>query len=150
MQVNEIPFFDSPYLIHEGRFWNVILHRDNQSFLGRCIVYLKSRILDDPLSLTSEEQDELWNNIFPKLSKALENSFEPDRINYCHLANVEHFVHWHIIPRYEKNPIREFAGEIFTDEKAGANCFPAPLKQVSQEIMNKIHSTLKENFDLTQ
>jgi diadenosine tetraphosphate (Ap4A) HIT family hydrolase len=146
MEVNSIPFFDSPYVIYEGKHWNIILHRDNQSYLGRCIVYLKSRVIDDPLALTLEEREELWSTILPKLSAALEKTFQPDRINYCHLANVEHFVHWHIIPRYEKEPIREFAGETFKDEKVGANYAPAPIKQVSASVMEKIYNAIKENF----
>ncbi len=146
LNVNQIPFFDSPYPIYEGRAWNVILHRDNQSFLGRSIVYFKSRVIDDPTLLTAEEHGELWNEIFPRLVKALNKSFQPDRINYCHLANIEHFVHWHVIPRYEKNPLRQFEGETFKDDLPGKNCFPAPAKQTSPEVMAKIHKTLKENF----
>lgn len=149
-KVNKIPFFDSPYVIYQGRAWNVILHRDNQSYLGRCIVYLKSRVIDDPLQLTSEERDELWEDILPRLAQALEKNFQPDRINYCHLANAEHFVHWHIIPRYEKNPVRDFAGETFKDEKVGGNYAPAPLKTVSPEIMQKIYIAIKDNFCVIQ
>lgn len=145
-QVNIIPFFDSPYLIHEGRSWNVILHRDNQSYLGRSIVYLKSRITDDPLSLTAEEREELWEELLPKLAKALKKAFQPDRLNYSHLANAEHFVHWHIVPRYEKNPVRKFAGEAFTDERVGKHYAPIPTKTVSAEVMRKIYKEIKEHF----
>ncbi len=146
MDVNQIPFSDSKYLIHEGRFWNVILHRDNQSYLGRCIVYLKSRVLENPLLLDSQEHTELWEEILPRLEKSLKIAFQPDRINYCHLANAEHFVHWHIVPRYEKNPVRIFGGENFRDERVGKNFSPTPEKEVSVEVMNKIFSALKENF----
>lgn len=145
-EVNKIPFFDSPYVIHEGNAWNVILHRDNQSYLGRSIVYLKSRIIDDPLSLTQEERDELWLEILPRLAKALAAAFRPDRINYSHLANAEHFVHWHIIPRYEKEPTREFAGELFKDEKVGGHYAPAPLKKIAPEVMQQIYLAIKNSF----
>jgi diadenosine tetraphosphate (Ap4A) HIT family hydrolase len=145
-KVNPIPFIDSPYVVYEGRAWNVILHRDNQSYLGRCIVYLKTRVTDDPLSLTEEERSELWVEILPRLAEALWRSFRPDRINYAHLANAEHFVHWHIVPRYEKDPLREFAGEKFRDERVGRNYAPAPAKITSPEVMEKICEELKKNF----
>ncbi len=145
-EVNPIPFFDSPYLIYEGRSWNVILHRDNQSYLGRSIVYLKSRVTDDPLSLTSDEKEELWGELLPRLAKALGKAFHPDRLNYSHLANAEHFVHWHIVPRYEKNPTREFAGEIFKDERVGRHYAPIPAKAVSVEVMRKIHKEIRMYF----
>lgn len=146
MEVNTIPFFDSKYVIHEGHSWNVILHRDNQSYLGRCIVYLKTRVTDNPLSLTEQERNELWADILPKLTNALQKAFQPDRINYAHLANADHFVHWHIIPRYEKNPVREFAGETFKDEKAGRHYDVTLIKQLAPEIMQKIYLEIKKNF----
>ncbi len=144
--MEQIPFLDSQYLIYEGQHWNVILHRDNQSYLGRSIVYLKSRVLENPLEITQAERDEFWNEIMPKLAAALQKSFRPDRLNYAHLANKDHFVHWHVIPRYEKNPVREFAGETFTDERVGRNCFPEPTKATSQEVTEKICAEIKKNF----
>ena len=145
-EIKSIPFFDSPYLIYEGRSWNVILHRDNQSYLGRSIIYLKSRIIDDPLLLTSEEREELWTELLPRLASALRKAFRPDRLNYSHLANAEHFVHWHIVPRYEKDPIREFAGETFKDERVGKHYAPIPTKVVSAEVMKQIYQELKIHF----
>lgn len=143
--MNNIPFLNSPFHIYEGKFWNIILH-DNQSYLGRCIVYLKSRVIDNPLSLTKEEKDEFWEEIAPKLASALKKSFKPDRLNYAHLANTLNYVHWHIVPRYEKNPIRHFAGEIFMDERVGRHYAPAPEKNLSKEIMQIIRDEIKNNF----
>lgn len=141
----KIKFFRNDYLIYEGRFWNVILNED-QSYLGRGIVYLKSRYIEDPLQLTKEEWRELWFDILPRLKKALEKSFQPDRINYCHLANFTHQVHWHIVPRYEKNPGREFAGEIFRDERVGKNYSPYPEKILSLDKMQKICEEIKRHL----
>lgn len=122
------PFADSPYVILDGISWRAILHRDNQSYLGRSIVFLKTRQTDDPLSLTQDERDGLWTVILPKLIGALQKAFCPDRINYAHLANVVNQIHWHIVPRYEKDPARHFGGETFTDERVGHNYAPAPKK----------------------
>lgn len=143
---NEIPFFKSPYPIYEGKFWNVILN-DDQSYLGRSIVYLKSRVLENPLEVSKEEHEELWFDIFSRLEKTLKKSFQADRINYSHLANLDHFVHWHVVPRYEKNPMREFAGEIFRDEKVGKHYAGVPDKNCSADVMNKICEEIKDNFE---
>lgn len=143
--MNKIPFLNSPYHIYEGKFWNVILH-NNQSYLGRCIVYLKSRVIDDPLLLTEEEKDEFWEEIAPKLASALNKSFKPNRLNYAHLANTSNFVHWHIVPRYEKDPERKFAREVFMDERVGRHYAPAPEKNLSREIMLQIRDEIKINL----
>lgn len=140
-----IPFFDSPYRIYEGKFWNVILN-GNQSYLGRCIVYLASREIEDVLVLTEDERSELWDDLLPRLDAALKKAFAPDRLNYTHLANTVHFVHWHIVPRYEKNPVREFVGEIFRDERVGKHYAPAPEKPLPEETLEKICTEIKKNF----
>lgn len=139
-------FSDNPYVIHEGIFWNVILYKESQSYLGRNIVYLKSRLTDDLLQLTKEERDELWEKILPRLAGALKKAFQADRINYAHLANTVHHVHWHIVPRYEKNPERTFAGEVFKDEHVGKHYAPAPFKPVPADILEKIYREIKNNF----
>ena len=145
MSKSEKPFSKVKYLIYEGKFWNVIL-MDDQSYLGRSIVYLKSRYIEDPLQLTKEEWEECWFEIMPRLASALKKAFRVDRINYCHLANFTHHVHWHIVPRYEKNPVREFAGETFRDEKVGKHYAGTPNKNFSSGVMNKICKEIKKNF----
>ena len=131
--------------IYEGKLWTVQLH-SNQSYLGRCVVFLSSRSIEDPLLLTKEERNELWDNILPRLAQALRRAFQPDRVNYAHLANEEHVVHWHIVPRYEKNRERQFAGELFRDERAGTVFIPAPEKKVSGETMENIRQIILQHF----
>jgi len=146
MNIETIPFFDSKYAIYEGESWNVILHRDNQAYLGTCIVFFKPRVTDDPLSLNEKEREELWTVIFPRLVAALGKAFQPDRINYAHLANGTHFVHWHIVPRYQKDPVRKFAGEIFKDEGTGPYYALTHIKKPAPEVMEKIFLEIKRNF----
>lgn len=98
--------------------WGVLLYR-NQTYLGRSIVFLRTRPLEDPLELTPEERDELWDLTLPRLAAALRQAFAPDRINYSHLANRTRHVHWHVVPRYEAEPERIFAGERFVDTRPG-------------------------------
>jgi diadenosine tetraphosphate (Ap4A) HIT family hydrolase len=98
--------------------WGVLLYR-NQTYLGRSLVYLRTRPLADLLSLSREERDELWDVVVPQLAVALEGAFAPDRLNYAHLANHKHHVHWHVVPRYDTDPVRHFAGELFVDTRPG-------------------------------
>ncbi len=138
---------EESYVIYEGKYWTVVLHKFNQSYLGRCIVYLHSREIANPLQLTREEQDEFWFDIVPKLAGALDQAFHPDRLNYSHLANEWHHVHWHIVPRYEKNPVREFAGEHFVDEKVGHNYRGMPDKLVPDEVLQLIQEEIQKHWD---
>ena len=50
------------------------------------------------------------------------------------------------MPRYEKNPVREFAGETFRDERVGAHYADAPGKSLPVETMEKIYAEIKKNF----
>lgn len=135
-------FSDNPYILYEGRHWKVLLHQENQSYLGRSIVFLTSREIDDVLELTTEERDELWEDVMPRLARALKSAFGADRINYAHLANTVKHVHWHVVPRYEENPVRKFAGETFTDENVGRHYVPAPHKALPPDKLEAIASEI--------
>lgn len=106
--------------LFETERWGVLLNK-NQSYLGRSIVYLKQRLLENPLELTQAERDELWQKVMPRLASALEGAFGPDRLNYSHLGNRTRLVHWHVVPRYEREPMRQFAGRTFRDTRQGQN-----------------------------
>ena len=98
--------------------WGVLLYR-NQTYLGRSIVFLRTRPLADVLDLRPDERDELWDVTLPTLATALSAAFAPDRINYAHLANRTRHVHWHVVPRYEAEPERVFAGRRYVDTRPG-------------------------------
>jgi diadenosine tetraphosphate (Ap4A) HIT family hydrolase len=98
--------------------WAALLYR-NQTNLGRSIVYLRTRAIDDPLGLAAEERDELWEEVLPRVAGAIRAAFGPDRINYAHLANRTNHVHWHVVPRYVSPPTRVFAGHTFHDDRQG-------------------------------
>lgn len=144
MQDSAIELFNqSNHRIYDGEFWNVIMSY-NQAYLGRCIVYLKSRSIADTLTLTEEEHKELWNDILPRLAKAIHTAFSPDRINYAHLANSEKHVHWHIVPRYDNE--KEFLGEKFTDDAPNKN-FKSGEKDLSSDQLDAIYREIMKNFN---
>jgi diadenosine tetraphosphate (Ap4A) HIT family hydrolase len=140
------PFGMRHRFLFEGEYWKVFLYR-NQAYLGRCVVYLKTRAIDDPLALTDPEREELWKEILPKLTRALNAAFQPDRINYAHLANRLRHVHWHVVPRYTEQRTHEFAGHTFVDKRRGkifrTNKFRVP-KKVRKEIYRAIMNNLDE------
>jgi len=114
-----------PVTFHENHLplfatetWGVLLYR-NQTYLGRSIVYLRTRAIGDVLELTRDERDELWDDVMPRLEAAVMGAFQPDRLNYAHLANRTRHVHWHVVPRYETVPERYFAGKRFHDDRHG-------------------------------
>jgi diadenosine tetraphosphate (Ap4A) HIT family hydrolase len=139
------PFSRKHRPLFEGKHWRVLLYR-NQSYLGRSLVYLKTRRLEDVLDLTDEERQELWDDIMPRLVEALTEAFQPDRINYSHLTNRVKQVHWHVVPRYEINPKRQFAGHTFTDRRVGkmfrTKKFPLPGK-----VLDQIRDHIKKHLN---
>ena len=140
------PFSDSPYPIYEGKHWDIILHRDNQAHLGRSIVFLKNRYIEDPIDLTREEQEELWFDILPKFRKAINTAFKPDALNYgYHGLSIKH-LHMHVIPRYNKNPVREFAGETFTDQLPDKNYNKSQKKAYDVSVMKAIAEKLRQEI----
>lgn len=128
--------------------WGVLLNR-NQWNLGRCIVYLRTRPVHDPLDLSDEERDALWVEVLPRLAGGLDRAFAPDRINYAHLANRLHHVHWHVVPRYEDPAERTFAGWTFVDHRIGQNFRSRKSGKVPGEVYREIRRHLRAQLEDT-
>ena len=122
--------------------WGVLLYR-NQTYLGRSLVYLRTRALSDVLELTRDERDELWDEVLPALASGIGAAFGPDRLNYAHLANRKHHVHWHVVPRYETEPERRFAGHTFLDDRRGQIFRTRRRGLVSDEVLDTIAAHLR-------
>jgi diadenosine tetraphosphate (Ap4A) HIT family hydrolase len=125
--------------------WGVLLHR-NQTYLGRSLVYLRTRRIADPLDLSRDERDELWDLVFPELARALAATFVPDRLNYAHLANRLHHVHWHVVPRYEREPERVFAGTTFADRRQGQIFRTKRRGKVPGKVLDAIAAELRAHL----
>jgi diadenosine tetraphosphate (Ap4A) HIT family hydrolase len=122
--------------------WGALLYR-NQTNLGRSIVYLRTRALDDPLALLPNERDELWEEVLPRLAGAMRTAFQPDRINYAHLANRTNHVHWHVVPRYVSPATRVFAGHTFHDDREGKLFRARPRGLLPADALEAIASELR-------
>jgi diadenosine tetraphosphate (Ap4A) HIT family hydrolase len=125
--------------------WGVALYR-NQTYLGRSMVYLRSRKIEDPLELEAAERDELWEEVLPALAGALRAAFAPDRINYAHLANRTNHVHWHVVPRYELEPERWFAGHRFLDNRQGMIFRTKRRGRVPPDVLEAIAAELRDHL----
>lgn len=80
----------------------VLLNRD-QFFPGYCFVFAKEHVtelfhLDRPTRQAVIEEVNL-------VARALAETFEPTKINYELLGNMVPHMHWHLVPRFETDPL---------------------------------------------
>jgi len=97
-------------LIHEGRYWCVLL-RPQQATLGALVLVCKEDVLrySEISPAAFVEQGLMVTGIETMLTRALGYQ----RINYMMLMMVDPHVHFHVLPRYD-GP-REFGGVTFAD-----------------------------------
>lgn len=107
----------SKFLIKQYRYWGVYIH-ENQSYLGRCVVWCDRAEAIHLTDSSKEEQDELFV-ILKELQDASEKAFGGDWFNFAFLGNETQHLHGHFIPRYAEKKV--FAGVTFTDELWGHN-----------------------------
>lgn len=129
--------------IKDYTYWEVGLH-PNQCYLGRVCIWAHREDDIDIIDMSKEEREEFFD-IASQVKKALQELFQPDRMNYTNLQNESHHLHIHVIPRYEKP--RFFYGIKFIDERWGSN--PAPYNKkfkVPESILNKIIDVIREKL----
>lgn len=80
----------------------VILNRD-QFFPGYCLLFTKKHVTE-LFHLNQPERSELVEEI-NQLALALDVVFSPTKINYELLGNMVPHMHWHIVPRFEHDPL---------------------------------------------
>ncbi|MDP4038600.1 MAG: hypothetical protein Q8P54_01360 [bacterium] len=133
----------SKNLIKEYKHWAIYVH-NNQSYLGRCIVWCKRQDALDLANATLKEQKELFL-VLHNLRECEKRVFHPDWFNYSFLGNETRHLHGHFIPRYAK-PIT-FMNVAFSDRLYGHNYktdydFITP-EAVLNAIKNKLAKELK-------
>lgn len=70
-----------------------------QSHEGRVIVAHKSHI-GDMTELSDDDRNKYFSDI-AKVSKALQNAFHPNKINYGAYGDTGHHLHFHLVPKYK-------------------------------------------------
>lgn len=129
-------------LVKNYKYWSVYIH-ENQSYLGRCVIWCKRKKALDLTGATKAEQQELFI-ILKKLKNAATASFKPDLINYAFLSNGTKHLHAHFVPRYAET--KKFKGITFTDKRYGHSYrtdhgFITPEK-LRQAVKNKLKDFL--------
>ncbi|MDR3583478.1 MAG: HIT family protein [Candidatus Pacebacteria bacterium] len=130
----------SKLLIREYKYWSVYIH-ENQSYLGRCVIWCKRENAVDLTDATEEEQRELFF-VSSEFKNGIIEVFQPDWFNYSFLGNEVRHLHGHFIPRYEKP--REFRGYVFEDKLYGHNYKTDHTFKIPSKILLEIKLKIKE------
>ncbi len=70
---------------------------------GLSIVVWRGRHVAEPTELTNQEATRYWQELLA-VGRALEDVFQPVKLNYNLLGNAVPHLHTHIVPRYEDDP----------------------------------------------
>lgn len=126
-------------VVKDYKYWSLQVNED-QSYLGRSVIWCKREDADDLEEANPEEQEELFL-ILSELKRVLSKTFKPDLLNYTFLGNKSPHLHCHVIPRYRAP--REFAGETFIDKKWGKNPYKGGYEAfVSPEVSEQVRVVL--------
>ncbi len=130
----------SKNLIKEYKHWALYVH-DNQSYLGRCIVWCKREDALDLADATPEEQAELFL-VLRNVREASKKIFQPDWFNYSFLGNEMRHLHCHFVPRYA-NP-KTFMDIVFEDTLYGHNYRTDHSFVTPEEVLKAVRDILAE------
>lgn len=70
---------------------------------GYTVVVWRGRHVAEPTELSEEEASAYWRELL-RVGRALEEHFEPVKLNYDTLGNSLPHLHTHVIPRYADDP----------------------------------------------
>ena len=115
--------------IYETEYWLWSL-RPHQSTLGASILSLKREC--PTLGNVKVEEFEDLKKMINVIEDTMKETFNYDIMNYLMLMMVDKQVHYHVIPRYERES--EFDGDIWKD-----SCWPSLPNLSGEELeLNKI------------
>jgi len=129
--------FDKKNLLVKSYYYWDVLARNKQVTLGSCVIILK-RHVENFGQVEPDELTELSDAV-QELEKALKNTFAYDKINYLMLMMADNHVHFHVLPRYQKD--KEFNKIKFQDK-----CWPKLSDMQSQEISKETIMKIKEKI----
>lgn len=127
---------------YKGIFWDIILHPSGV-YLARSSIVLKRHATEE-FDLQPDELEES-TRLRHGLDKLIREEFGSEKCHY-HFAGVEvPHAHWHIIPRYPKDP--EIEGHTFADPNRGKNYAPYNRKIIMPEAVRaKVLERLKQKM----
>ena len=77
-----------------------------QTYHGRCLVAYKDHV--DDLNLLSDEERNAFMADVAQVTRAMQNVFNPAKINYGAYSDTLSHLHFHLIPKYVDGP--DFGG----------------------------------------
>jgi diadenosine tetraphosphate (Ap4A) HIT family hydrolase len=86
----------------EGTWSEVFLER-RTPVLGYCIVAWKRGHVSEPTELLPADASGYWRDVL-EVGKAVQDCFQPIKLNYMLLGNTVPHLHTHIVPRYLNDP----------------------------------------------
>jgi len=130
----------SELVIAETELWRWSV-RPDQSTVGAGVLSAK-RALEAFSEITEEESADL-GKIVKLIERTLKKTFSYNRINYLMLMMVDFHVHFHVIPRYDRDI--DFAGITWKDKG-----WPTPpildADPVGDDTLFAIRDELKNNI----
>lgn len=81
---------------------SVVLLGPWQFYQGYCVVVFRRHAAE--LSQLPEEERLGYYNDMCRVAGAIEDCFQPRKLNYELLGNLVPHLHWHLFPRYESDP----------------------------------------------
>ena len=131
-------FSDPNLMIKHGKYWSIIL-RESTTTLGNCIL-ICNRECPTFADLKPEEMEE-----FPTLCKWYEEKIKSlygaVKFNYVAMMMKEEFVHFHVIPRYDREIERYGLTWKDLDYPKGTTLSKI---EISNEIKQQILNDLKD------
>jgi diadenosine tetraphosphate (Ap4A) HIT family hydrolase len=134
------PYIGNSTFIKGFDYWTLLVNY-MQPTLGSTLVVL-NRHVTSLSDLKANEAIDYWK-IASDLERALQLSFQPQRINHLMLANAVRHVHYHVVPRYQE-PV-EFMGMNFVDEKFGHTPILTTTRK-EQSILDGVKTQILQNL----
>lgn len=129
----------SKNLVKDYKYWAVYIH-ENQSYLGRCVIWCKRNDALDLADATPEEQQELFL-VLHNLREAAKKVFQSDWFNYSFLGNETRHLHGHFVPRYAKP--KTFMDTPFEDNLYGHHYKTDHTFQTPAKLLTEVRDRLK-------
>lgn len=92
---------ENPFFVTELQTGYVVF-ADHQLFSGYTLFLCKRPV--NELHMLDKKTQENFMIEMAQVARAVWNVFQPDKLNYELLGNSDGHLHWHIIPRYRKDP----------------------------------------------
>ena len=140
--------FDVPGILRhqvlETRYWLVVLHPNDQNYLGRSVIILKRHV--PTLAEVSDAEWLDYKQLVGEFAQAASDAFGADHFNWS--FNMNHafredppalHVHGHVRPRY-RVPVT-FAGLTFEDQEFGSH-YDMQKRRVETAVLDAICNKL--------